>query len=99
MSAFGGKADMTACESLLSRSLLGAKRTSRCAAHMSAYDPKRTRLLDRHSPIADHKLASKSHWARWFLWRKHGSSGGLLPFSRRMWLATVGLWAQMRKVP
>src|SRR5262245_62220187 len=42
MSAFGGKADMTGCGCLLSRSLLGVKRTSLFAAHMSAYDPKRT---------------------------------------------------------
>jgi len=37
MSAFGGKADMT--ESPLSRSLLGLKRTSLIAAHMSGSDP------------------------------------------------------------
>src|SRR5215813_13360580 len=42
MSAFGGKADMTFCESPLSRSLLGVKRTWLVAAHMSAFDPKRT---------------------------------------------------------
>src|SRR5215467_15390483 len=42
MSAIGGKADMTGCGCLLSRSLLGVKRTSPCALHMSAYDPKRT---------------------------------------------------------
>src|SRR5262249_32839173 len=42
MSAFGGKADMTLCGNPLSRSLLGVKRTSLFAAHMSAYDPKRT---------------------------------------------------------
>src|SRR6185503_20501773 len=42
MSAFGGKADMTVCGCLLSRSLLGVKRTSHFAAHMSAFDPKRT---------------------------------------------------------
>jgi hypothetical protein len=39
MSAFGGKADMTFCESPLSRSLLGLKRTSLIAAHMSGSDP------------------------------------------------------------
>src|SRR5262245_13114263 len=42
MSAFGGKADMMFCGCLLSRSLLEVKRTSLVAAHMSAYDPKRT---------------------------------------------------------
>src|SRR5262249_935508 len=42
MSAFGGKADMTGCGCLLSRSLLGVKGTWLIAAHMSAYDPKRT---------------------------------------------------------
>jgi hypothetical protein len=42
MSAFGGKADMTLCGNPLLRSLLGVKRTSLFAAHMSAFDPKRT---------------------------------------------------------
>src|SRR5262249_35342752 len=42
MSASGGKADIRKRSCLLSRSLLGAKRTSLFAAHMSAYDPKRT---------------------------------------------------------
>src|SRR5262245_3731535 len=42
MSAFGGKADMTVCGCLLSRSLLGVKRTLPFAVHMSAFDPKRT---------------------------------------------------------
>ena len=46
MSAFGGKADMAFCESPLSRSLLGVKRTSHFAAQMSAFDPKRT-LIER----------------------------------------------------
>ena len=41
-SAFGGKADMTIGTCPLSRSLLGVKRTWPVAAHMSAYDPKRT---------------------------------------------------------
>src|SRR5262249_52269236 len=39
MSAFGGKADMTFCGCLLSRSLLGVKQTSSVAPHMSASDP------------------------------------------------------------
>src|SRR5262249_24948782 len=43
MSAFGGKADMALCGNSLSRSLLGVKRTWLVAAHMSAFDPKRTR--------------------------------------------------------
>src|SRR5262245_26122938 len=42
MSAFGGKADMAFCGFSLSRSLLGVKQTCRFAAHMSAFDPKRT---------------------------------------------------------
>jgi len=50
MPAFRGKADMTVCGCLLSRSLSGVKRTSRFALHMSAYDPKRT--------CAVHKLMS-----------------------------------------
>src|SRR5262245_2995912 len=44
MSAFGGKADMVVCGCPLSRSLLGVKRTSPFALHMSASDPKRTLL-------------------------------------------------------
>src|SRR5262245_33281648 len=44
MSAFEGKADVTVCGSPLSRSLLGVKRTSLFAAHMSANDTKRTSL-------------------------------------------------------
>jgi putative tryptophan/tyrosine transport system substrate-binding protein len=39
MSAFGSKADMAFCGILLSRSLLGVKRTWLVAAHMSAFDP------------------------------------------------------------
>jgi len=39
MSAFGGKADMTLCGNPLLQSLLGVKRTSLFAAHMSAFDP------------------------------------------------------------
>src|SRR5262245_19641516 len=42
MSAYGGKADMAFCGISLSRSLLGVKRTSGSALHMSAFDPKRT---------------------------------------------------------
>jgi hypothetical protein len=48
MSAFGGKAEMTNRKYPLVRSLLGVKRTSVGALHMSAFDPKRTsRLGDR----------------------------------------------------
>src|SRR5262245_333 len=64
MSAFGGKADMTVCGSPLSRSLLGVKRTWAVAAHMSAFDPKRTccrwrqsqdlpKINDRREPGSD----------------------------------------------
>jgi hypothetical protein len=42
MSAFGGKAEMTNRKYPLVRSLLGVKRTSLAAPHMSAFDPKRT---------------------------------------------------------
>jgi hypothetical protein len=42
MSGFGGKADMMFYECPLSRSLSGVKQTSLVAAHMSAFDPKRT---------------------------------------------------------
>jgi hypothetical protein len=41
-SAFGSKADMMVCRSLLSWSLLRVKRTCRLAVHMSAFDPKWT---------------------------------------------------------
>src|SRR5262245_39533116 len=47
----GGKADMTGCGCLLSRSLLGVKRTSLFAAHMSAYDPKRTSGCPHTRPL------------------------------------------------
>ena len=39
---FRGKADMTLRRDPLLRLLLGVKRTCRFAAHMSAFDPKRT---------------------------------------------------------
>jgi hypothetical protein len=42
VSALGGKADMTVCESPLSQSLLGVERTLLFAAQMSPFDPKRT---------------------------------------------------------
>jgi len=51
MSAFGGKADMTACGKSLSRSLSGVKRTCLFALHMSAYDPKRTSLASKIAPF------------------------------------------------
>src|SRR5262245_19299892 len=47
MSAFGSKADMTFAACPLSRSLFGVKRTCLFAAHMSAYDPKRTSVRKR----------------------------------------------------
>src|SRR5262245_46192575 len=50
-SAFGGKADMAVCGSPLSRSLLGVKRTWTIALHMSADDPKRTRLCRTPSRV------------------------------------------------
>jgi hypothetical protein len=50
MSAFGGKADMTIGTRPLSWSLLGVKRTWPVAAHMSAYDPKRTLVGIRPLP-------------------------------------------------
>jgi hypothetical protein len=46
MSAFGAKADMAFCGISLWRSLSGVKRTWLVAAHMSAFDPKRT-LIER----------------------------------------------------
>jgi hypothetical protein len=61
MSAFRGKADMTLCGNTLLRSLLGAKRTSLFAAHMSAYDPKRT---------------WRGHWNLRKIEHRRGQSGG-----------------------
>ena len=52
MSAFGGKADITVCGSPLSRSLSGVKRTCGFAAHMSAFNPKRTFRPHRDSKDA-----------------------------------------------
>jgi hypothetical protein len=52
MSAFRGKADMDFCGSPLLRSLLGVKRTWLVAAHMSAYDPKRTFSLSGISDLS-----------------------------------------------
>src|SRR5262245_61829556 len=61
MSAFGGKADMPPCGSPLLRSLLGVKRTWVVAAHMSAYDPKRTlTCFFSHSPPG-RKVLGYSH--------------------------------------
>src|SRR6478672_1884437 len=75
MSAFGGEADMTVCGRLLSRSLLGVKRTWPFAAHMSAFDPKRTlsRLLTdlvwaATMPVlnlGDRLEAARSHYTSW----------------------------------
>src|SRR5262245_25647656 len=57
MSAFGWKADMTLCESPLSRSLLGVKRTWLIAPHESAFDPKRTSELLPITPFKTSELA------------------------------------------
>src|SRR5262245_49118911 len=69
-STHGGKADMTVCRSPLSRSLMGVKRTWRCAPHMSAFDPKRTyierdaRLFspDPDRPSKPHRLRRNHEW-------------------------------------
>src|SRR5215510_318644 len=42
---------MTVCGCLLLRSLLGVKRTSSAALHMSAYDPKRTWGATSNLPV------------------------------------------------
>src|SRR5215475_4862901 len=59
-SAFEGKADMAVCGCLLSRSL-GAKRTCHLASHMSAFDPKRTRLFALHMSVPKSALKPESH--------------------------------------
>src|SRR6478752_4831741 len=64
MSAFGGNADMTVCGCLLSRSLLGAKRTVAFAPHMSANDPKRTSLVAKTGPtgrLVANRLGERRH--------------------------------------
>jgi hypothetical protein len=65
MSAFGGKADMTLCGNPLLQSQLGVKRTWAVAAHMPAFDPKRTfdvALLPQHRAL-------DSLLKRWDQWR------------------------------
>src|SRR5262249_6270826 len=52
------RADMTFAACLLSRSLLGVKRTSLVAAHMSAFDPKRTFRSIRYHQIISGKVAA-----------------------------------------
>src|SRR5215468_3894623 len=64
MSAFRGKADMPLCESPLSRSLLGAKRTCSVAPHMSAYDPKRTCLVQGATLICEDCFRRRSEMRR-----------------------------------
>src|SRR5262249_37190099 len=62
MSAFGGKADMTGCRCPLSRSLLGVKRTSSVALHMSAPDPKRIFNIQAALSVGRrHALDSRHH--------------------------------------
>jgi len=57
MSAFRCKADITIAACPLSRSLLGVKRTSLFAPHMSASDPKRTSLAALHMSAFVDKVA------------------------------------------
>src|SRR5262245_6782030 len=75
MSAFKGKADMTVCGCLLSRSLLGVKRTSPFAPHMSAYDPKRTlvapiptTVLSPYDAVWGANETARVHFTSW----RHG---------------------------
>src|SRR5262245_24032234 len=58
----GGKADMTGCGCLLSRPLLGVKRTWLIAAHMSASDPKRTWLAIVALWSTRHSSFSREWW-------------------------------------
>src|SRR5215813_4995084 len=60
-STHGGKADMALCGNSLSRSALGVKRTWLVAAHMSAFDPKRTSAAHGLTPSPTLKLASRKH--------------------------------------
>ena len=60
MSAFGGKADMPQGSCLLLRSLSDVKRTSLVAAHMSAFDPRRTLT----TPILFNDLVRKRNQSR-----------------------------------
>src|SRR5262245_43465303 len=61
MSALEGKADMTVCGCLLSRSLLGVKRTWAGAVQMSAFDPKRTSTVRKIGTVETVKSVS---WGR-----------------------------------
>ena len=63
MSAIGGKADIAFCGISLSRSLLGVKRTWLVAAHMSAYDPKRTSGPAQHALLLRPNLLGFSRLA------------------------------------
>ena len=86
--AFEGKADMTFCGSPLSRSLLGVKQTSLFAAHMSAFDPKRTwaalneRLLSRYDAMREGRS-----WG--------GASSSILLEAWRL----LGRWLRAQQVP
>src|SRR5262245_39405557 len=83
MSAFGGKADMTGCACLLSRSLLGVKRTSTIALHMSAYDPKRTSPLNSRWSAVEPKTKEAAPNTS----RSLGSDRATGPFLRQFDLA------------
>ena len=61
---FQGRADMTRCGCLLLQSLLGVKRTCRCAPHMSAFDPKQTSLVAPQSYFYLMSLSSDAVAAR-----------------------------------
>src|SRR5262249_26054092 len=89
MSAIGSKADMTGCRCPLSWSLLGVKRTWPIAAHMSAFDPKRTWAGSKSRTAAKPSLDPRQSvmLPRW-LARTHMQFDGL---KRREFITLLGV--------
>src|SRR6187401_1962423 len=83
MSAFRGKADMTSCGKSAFAVAIGVKRTWLFALQMSAYDPKQTSLLDRHTGLPTISWV-RNRVVKGNLWLKRVSNDGL----PRLWQAT-----------
>src|SRR5215471_9995835 len=83
MSASGGRADMTVCGCLLSRSLLGVKQTWAGAVHMSAFDPKRTLARSFNTCACTHTSVTLS----WYDARSRASGEAM---RRREFIMLIG---------